>query len=287
MRSLANLGKKTMTLFSTMPWKGAGRDSADISPANPVWPLPRTENGLSAEQILREFAKYESWHYAYEFEGGISPALSHYQQSGLAGDLKRPLQRFRHFMPYVMKAAGGSLQGKRVLDIACNSGFWSVQFALLGADVVGFDARPELIEQANLIKSIVGLKNVRFHLLDFWDMSPQSLGGQFDIVLNLGILYHLPNTLQALQLTRAMAREHILLDTEVHPSEDSVVKLRWEQPDHIRSAARSGIVAVPSKSSVEMMLKDLGVAEWCAIPVRGDMPRDYLEHRRGSWLVKV
>lgn len=261
--------------------------SEGITPIDPVWPLPRSANGFTGEQILKKFAAFDSWHYSYEFEGGVAPALSPYQKNGLAGDARRPMQRFRHFMPYVMKAAGGSLHGKRVLDVACNSGFWSMQFALLGADVVGFDARPELIEQANLIRSIVGLPNVRFQQLDFWDMSVDTLGGQFDIVLNLGILYHLQNTLQALKMTKSMAREHMLIDTEVHPSEDSIIKLRWENPDDIRSAARSGIVAIPSKSAVELMLRDLGVAECHWIPVGADMPRDYIEHWRESWLVKV
>jgi 23S rRNA G2069 N7-methylase RlmK/C1962 C5-methylase RlmI len=36
-------------------------------------------------------------------------------------------------MPYVVQSQGGALEGKRVLDIACNSGFWSIQCALLGA----------------------------------------------------------------------------------------------------------------------------------------------------------
>jgi SAM-dependent methyltransferase len=281
-----------MALLSTLRSLGGRRGDQQNSlsapaPVEPIWPLPRTPSGVPWEQLLKEFAKYEAWHYAYEFEGGLAPAASRYQLNGLAGDPNRPLQRFRHFMPYLINAAGGSLRGKRVLDIACNSGFWSVQFALLGAEVVGFDARPELIEQANLIKSIVGLENIRFQLLDFWEMSQQSLDGAFDIVLNLGTLYHLPHTLQALHLTRAMAREHILIDTEVYPSQDAVIKLRWEEPDHIRSAVRSGIVAIPSKKSVELMLKDLSVTEWCEIPVGDDMPRDYREHRRTSWLVKV
>jgi len=45
-----------------------------------------------------------------------------------------------------------------------------------------FDGREELIKQADLIKSIVGVEQVAFRFLDFWDMSPQRLGGTFDIV---------------------------------------------------------------------------------------------------------
>ena len=280
-----------MSLVSTVRLLGRARAAENAAPdvpsVEPVWPLPRGNSKWSSEGILEEFAKYDAWHYAYQFEGGLSPALSPYQKQGWAGDIDRPLRRFRHFMPHLVKAAGGSLRGKRVLDIACNSGFWSFQCALMGAEVIGFDARPELIAQANLVKSVVGSQNLHFQVLDFWDMSAATLGGDFDIVLNLGILYHLSNPLPALQRTFAMAREHVLLDTEVYPSTDSVIKLRWEEPDYIRSAARSGIVVIPSKSAVELMFKELAVSGWCEIPIRHDMPRDYRELRRTSWLIKV
>ena len=280
-----------MSLVSAVRLLGRARTAEntpqDVPSVDPVWPLPRGNSEWSSEGILQEFAKYDAWHYAYQFEGGLSPALSPYQKQGRAGDIDRPLRRFRHFMPHLVKAVGGSLRGKRVLDIACNSGFWSVQCALMGAQVVGFDARPELIAQANLIKSVVGAQNLRFQVLDFWDMSGTTLGSDFDIVLNLGILYHLSDPLQALQRTLAMAREYVLLDTEVYPSNDSVVKLRWEEPECIRSAARSGIVVIPSKSAVELMFKELAVSAWYEVPIQHDMPRDYREHRRTSWLIKV
>jgi|SRR5215469_9555061 len=258
---------------------------------NPVWPLPRDESGPSPEVIRQEFAKYEDWHYAYEFQGGLSFSRR-YKQNGLGSqpklDRRRPLQRFRHFMPSLLEANHGSLKGKRVLDIASNSGFWSLQFALLGAEVVGFDARPDLIEQANLIKRIVGAKNVNFQVLDFWDMRPESLGGKFDVVLCLGILYHLPWPIDALRLVKSMSREHILVDTEVYPAPDSVVHLRWEEPNDIRNANRTGIVAAPSKRGIEMILREIGVVESFEIPLRAtDMPQDYLDQRRASWLIKV
>jgi len=191
-------------------------------------------------------------------------------------------------MPYLVASNDGSLRGKRVLDIACNSGFWSIQFALLGAEVVGFDGREELIKQADLIKSIVGVDKVEFRCLDFWDMSSQRLGGTFDIVLNLGILYHLTDLLKALHLTKSMARQYILLDSTVYPSKESVIKLLWEEPFDIRSAVNSGVVAHPSKSSIDLMLKHIGAAKWFEIPLRSrDMPADYLDNLRASWLIKV
>ena len=196
---------------------------------NPIWPLPRKPGGPSDEDIRREFAKYELWHYAYEFEGDLAFRARHNNPGLLADVPRRPLQRFQHFMPYLLHSQNGALRGKKVLDIACNSGFWSIQCALLGADVVGFDGRPELIEQANLIRRIVGLSNVQFRALDYWDMSPQTLGGTFDIVLNLGILYHLPKPLEALESTIRMAKDVVLLDTELWRAEEPLIWMRWEE----------------------------------------------------------
>jgi len=191
-------------------------------------------------------------------------------------------------MPYLLQGQAGSLRGKRVLDIACNSGFWSIQCALLGADVIGFDGRQELIEQANLIRGIVGLNNVQFRVLDYWEMSPQTLGGKFDIVLNLGILYHLPKPLEALEFTIRMANGYVLLDTQLWPATEPLIWMHWEEPYDIRNATRPGMVAYPSKSGLDIMLRHIGAAEWQELPMRtADMPADYLAQRRASWLIRV
>lgn len=261
--------------------------SEDLPKIEPVWPLPRIAGGPGDEAIRREFLEFDLWHYAYAFEGGLSFEARHNHPGPLTNDPKRVLQRFRHFMPYLFHAAGGSLVGKRVLDIACNSGFWSFQCALLGAEVVGFDARPELIEQANLIRKIIGLDNVQFKVLDFWEMSPEMLGGTFDVVLNLGILYHLPDPLRALQITRDMARDVILLDTTISTSGEPIISLAWEEPLDTRDAATAGVVAHASKSGIELMLRHLGVPYY-AVPVRSaDMPRDYLQQGRASWVIRA
>lgn len=259
----------------------------DPPPAiNPVWPLPNC--GVSHQEIREQFRKYDLWHYAYQFEGGLSFPIRRNHPDLLSESPERPLQRFRHFVPYLVQANQGSLRGKRVLDIACNSGFWSLQCALLGAEVVGFDGREEMIQEANLIKSIVGVDKVEFRVLDFWEMNPERLGGTFDIVLNLGILYHLSDPIRALQLTKAMAEEYILLDTDVCPSKEPVIRINWEEDRDIRNAIGSGIVAHPSKTSLDLIFRYIGVANWFEIPLRSaDMPADYLRDSRASWLIKV
>jgi len=258
-------------------------------PLAPVWPLPRRPDGPSDDEIRSVFAKYDTLVYPYSFEGGLTFSEAH-QKLGLQidGDPDYFSKRFRHFMPYLVNAQGGSLEGKRVLDIACSSGYWSIQCALLGAEVVAFDARPEQIELANFVKTTVGLDNVEFSVLDFWEMTPEKLGGTFDVVLNLGILYHLPNPVEALQRTMAMASNHVLLDTAVYPKQRPLLLLQWDDPTDIRMSANAGVAALPSKKAVEMMLAHVKAGDWFEIPVTSnDAPKKYTDDKRASWLITV
>jgi hypothetical protein len=53
-------------------------------------------------------------------------------------------------------------------------------------------------------------------------------------------------------------------------------------------AADEGIVALPTKPAVELMLRHLEVKGWFEIPIRTrDLPIDYLTDKRASWLIEV
>jgi hypothetical protein len=85
-----------------------------------------------------------------------------------------------------------------------------------------------------------------------------------------------------------MSRDCILQDTQLLPWVNPVVKLQWEETAAIRNANRSGIVANPAKSSVALILRNIGASDWFEIPIRTtDMPQDYLDQSRASWLIKV
>ena len=166
------------------------------------------------------------------------------------------------------------------------SGFWSVQCALLGArEVVGFDDGQERIQQANLIASIVGADNTQFRVLDFWDMRPETLGGSFDVVLNLGVLYHLPKALEALELTKAVAGSMSCWTPSSYqnrPTHSSQVG----GTHVIRNAATAGIAMTPSRPSVELMLRHLHFTAWAEIPLRTvDMPATTISRREPGVLV--
>ncbi|HEX5326527.1 MAG TPA: class I SAM-dependent methyltransferase [Acetobacteraceae bacterium] len=78
----------------------------------------------------------------------------------------------------------------RVLDLACLEGQYAIEFARQGAQAVGIEGREANIEKARLSKRVLGLDNLELIQGDIRDLSRER-NGSFDVVLCLGVLYHL------------------------------------------------------------------------------------------------
>jgi len=86
--------------------------------------------------------------------------------------------------------AGGSLEGMRVLDLACDEGNFANEVAEIGAaEVVGIEVR-DSVYVARERARVRHLENARFEQGDVRNVT-NATHGTFDIVLCLGIMYHL------------------------------------------------------------------------------------------------
>lgn len=90
------------------------------------------------------------------------------------------------------------LAGLRVLDLACRTGAFTHAAAAAGAAAYGIEGRVENLTLA----AERGDNGAQYMLGDVRGLSPD-IHGTFDVVLCLGILYHLDAS-DALQLLRAM-----------------------------------------------------------------------------------
>lgn len=91
------------------------------------------------------------------------------------------------------------LTDKRVLDIGCNSGFFSLKCAQLGAkEVIGIDPTALYYFQFEVVKHFYQQENMQFLPIGFEDITEQ-----YDVILNMGILYHHPNPHEILKKSRA------------------------------------------------------------------------------------
>jgi len=132
-------------------------------------------------EIRKGIDRFDRWHYEFDLRGYKTPIV------GGRNHANRHAQRRRYYFDPLVQHLGGTLRGKRVLDLGCNAGFWSLLALEAGADyVLGIDARPMHIEQAAFVFEA---KEVDRHRYDFtcknvFGLSPSELG-TFDIVFCL------------------------------------------------------------------------------------------------------
>ncbi|MDD4178617.1 MAG: class I SAM-dependent methyltransferase [Candidatus Margulisbacteria bacterium] len=118
----------------------------------------------------------------------------------------------------------------RVLDLACLEGLYSVELARQGAKVVGIEGREANLEKARFAKEAFGLNNLDFFLDDVRNLS-QSKYGSFDVVLCLGILYHLdePDVFYFLEKISEVCTGLAIIDTHISLSAKKTVGFKGQK----------------------------------------------------------
>jgi tRNA (mo5U34)-methyltransferase len=130
--------------------------------------------------------------------GNIQTAPQHFL--GDYPELK--FSRFRDAIPE-------DLNGCSVLDIGCNGGFYSLEMKRRGAArVLGIDTDEHYLRQARFAAEVTGL-DVTFERMAVWDVG--ALGERFDLVIFMGVLYHLRHPLLALDLIHEHVAGNMLL----------------------------------------------------------------------------
>src|SRR4051812_37116099 len=152
---------------------------------------------LDPARIRARVAELGPWFHNMEL-GGVTTAPEH-----MLGDY--PRCKWRQFADAVPK----DLHGMTVLDIGCNAGFYAIEMKRRGADrVLGIDSDPTYLAQAHFAAEICGVE------LELQQMSVYQVGRlkeKFDLVLFMGVLYHLRHPLLALDLIHEHVARDLLL----------------------------------------------------------------------------
>ena len=133
--------------------------------------------------------------------GGVETAPNHF-----LGDYPAvKWQRFAHALPQ-------DLTGRSVLDIGCNAGFYSIEMKRRGAArVVAVDTDARYLAQARFAAEVEGVE-IEFREMSVYELP--ALRETFDLVLFMGVLYHLRHPLLALDILH----EHVVGDMLVFQS---------------------------------------------------------------------
>lgn len=111
------------------------------------------------------------------------------------------------------------LTGWRALDIGCNAGFYTIELARRGAHVLGIDIDAHFLAQANWAMSRFGL-NDRVDLLRAGVYDLPAFEGRFDLVLFMGVFYHLRYPQLALDLVAEKVGRFLVFQTLTAPGEE-------------------------------------------------------------------
>jgi tRNA (mo5U34)-methyltransferase len=115
-----------------------------------------------------------------------------------------------------------------VLDIGCNGGFYSIEMKRRGARrVVGIDHDDDYLAQARFAADVLGL-DIKFHQLSVYDVA--LLEERFDVVIFMGVLYHLRHPLLALDLVRAHVAGDMLIFQSMQRGSNDVADLAEDYP---------------------------------------------------------
>jgi len=164
------------------------------------------------EEIQRRMLEYEHWYHRIELAPGIVTPGVMDSQDALA----------------VLDALGlpPCLEGLRALDVGCQDGAFTFALEQRGARVVAIDYVEPGASGFVLARSILG-SQAEYRTLNVYDVSPESLG-RFDIVLFLGVLYHLRNPLLAFDRIHSVCEVGALLFVETQLSTSQTVQALQE-----------------------------------------------------------
>jgi len=216
---------------------------------------------MTTEEIQLRLNGLGEWFHNLDL-GGVKTAPNHF-----LGDY--PSMKWRTFE----HAVPADLRGKTVLDVGCNGGFYSIEMKKRGADrVLAIDVDDGYLAQARFAAEVLGL-DIEFRELSVYDVA--QLGEKFDIVLFMGVLYHLRHPLLALDnlyewvvkdlfIFQSLMRgcpEAMLLDSDYSFSEEDIFdnpafpKLHFIEHSYSHDPTNWWI---PNRACAEAMLRSAG-----------------------------
>ncbi len=153
--------------------------------------------------LIQQINELGPWFHNFEIASGVWT-----NPSGRFPGMEYPLERWRLIEPLLP-----DVRGKSCLDVGCSSGFFSLKLKELGAaDVLGidFEQQPKAIDQARFAARTLEL-DVDFRTMSAYDLA--AIKRKFDMVLFMGVFYHLRHPLVALEAVRAVCGGTMIFQT--------------------------------------------------------------------------
>ena len=171
------------------------------------------DTAMSEEELVAVVEELGHWEYRFELAHGLNTSLSsRFTEETVS------FHRYRSKLisETVADLLGDELPEAAVLDLASHCGMFSFDLADRGAARVhGIDYRSKNIAQARFIAGHYGIENVSFEQGDAYDLDAVD---EYDVVMCLGLLYHLVRPIDVLEACRAAATRFVVVETICNPT---------------------------------------------------------------------
>jgi tRNA (mo5U34)-methyltransferase len=220
---------------------------------------------VQSASLQDEIESLGPWFHNLHLPDGTQTAPQHF-----LGDF--PRQKWLQIADHLPR----DLHGWNVLDIGCNAGFYCFQLADRGAQVLGIDAEELYLNQARWSARHFGPQiagRIEFRQLQVYDLARWQ--GRFDLVLFMGVFYHLRYPQLALDIvaqlvdrlmvfqTLTMPGEEVYGDTGDRPIDDRDAFLEpgWPKMSFIEHSFAGDRTNwwVPNHAAVEALLRSSGM----------------------------
>ncbi len=244
------------------------------APASAMTAEP-SPNSQDLQDRIDAFAR---WHYRFEFDDGVTTPVPDWSR------VNRHEQRRRYFFDALIAVMGGSLRGRRVLDLGCNAGFWSLLSLEAGGDfVLGIDSQQTYIDQANLVFEAKGIDPAR-HRFEQANVLECDFDEDFDIVLCLGLMEHVARPFELFERIASVGAPIVVIDTALSRASSSSFEVSTlaEPQDGVDGK----LVLVPTRQAVIELAARFGLQ---AVPLARNMSdwlgmEDYRSLRRLAFI---
>jgi 2-polyprenyl-3-methyl-5-hydroxy-6-metoxy-1,4-benzoquinol methylase len=208
---------------------------------------------MDDQQIIQQINNLGRWFYQFDLKGHLTPVQPKYR-------INRHQQRKRYIFEPLVHLCGGSLAGKRILDLGCNAGFWSL--AAIENDaafVLGVDARPLHIDQANFVFETKEIAKEKYQFVqgNIFEVNLKEYGN-FDIVLCLGLLYHISKPMSLFEIVSRVNTDILVIDTNLSRLPGAYLEIHHDDIVQNLSAFDFSLVMYPTKLALIQMVRQFG-----------------------------
>jgi SAM-dependent methyltransferase len=162
---------------------------------------------MSDDDLRERIDSLERWTQYFELREGVETTTREIQRDRVG-------YRSHLLSGTAALLLGDDLGESSVLDLACNSGFFSLDMSHRGAgSVTGVELRERHHEQSKFLAEAYGLTDIEFINQDVYDFETDRT---FDVVFNFGLMYHLTQPLEVAAKTYSLCDRFAIFDSMVH-----------------------------------------------------------------------